>query len=257
MHACIVHQANVCTTEKDQWRRRSSPNRFACAGVNMRTIAVISQKGGAGKTTLALHLGVAFSLAGQNTAIIDLDPQASAAKWGDRRRDELPVCLSAHASRLPQEMRRVADNGGEVLIIDTAPHSDSAALDSARAADLVLIPCRPAILDIEAVASTISLVQTTGKPMVVVMNAVGSSVNETNEAVAAIAEMGVEVAPVRITNRVVFSRSLVTGRTAPEFEPGSKAADEIAQLHTFALERLNAIKPSQSKPTLPALKESA
>src|SRR5512134_697468 len=116
----------------------------------MKTVAVISQKGGSGKTTIALHLAVAGALAGKNTAIIDLDPQASAAKWSDRRETDLPVVISAQAARLRKEMDRVRDFGGEFLIIDTAPHSDSAAIEAAQAADLVIIPCRPAILDLEA-----------------------------------------------------------------------------------------------------------
>ena len=109
----------------------------------MKTVAIISQKGGAGKTTLALHLATSSALAGRNTAIIDLDPQASAANWGDRRTAELPVVLSAHASRLGHEIKRVEEMEGELLIIDTAPHSDSAALEAAKAADLILVPCRP------------------------------------------------------------------------------------------------------------------
>ena len=108
----------------------------------METIAIISQKGGSGKTTIALHLAVASSNSGLNTALIDLDPQASATKWADRREKELPVVLSAHASRLHNEIRRVKETGGQRLFLDTAPHSDSAALEAAKVADLVLIPCR-------------------------------------------------------------------------------------------------------------------
>ena len=77
---------------------------------------------------------------GATRRVIDLDPQASAANWSDRRRAELPVVLSAHASRLSHEAMRVEETGGEILYLDTAPHSDSAALEAAKAADLVLIP---------------------------------------------------------------------------------------------------------------------
>ena len=101
----------------------------------MKTIAIVSQKGGSGKTTIALHLAVASARAGRNTAVIDLDPQASAANWSDRRQAELPVVLSAHASRLSHEATRVEETGGEILYLDTAPHSDSAALEAAKAAE--------------------------------------------------------------------------------------------------------------------------
>ena len=208
----------------------------------MQTIAIISQKGGSGKTTLVLHLAVASSRSGLNTAVIDLDPQASAAKWSDRRKEELPVVLSAHASRLHHEMKRVQDTGGERLFLDTAPHSDSAALEAAKIADLILIPCRPAILDIEAISNTLGLVQTTNTPVFVVMNAVAPQGQETQEAIEAIGELNVEVCPIQLVNRIAFSRALITGQTAEEFESHSKAAQEIEKMHMFMCAQLNNIK---------------
>ena len=206
----------------------------------MKTIAIISQKGGSGKTTLALHLAVASAQAGRNTAVIDLDPQASAAKWSDRRTAELPVVLSAHSSRLGNEKKRVADTGGEILFLDTAPHSDSAALDAAKASDLVLIPCRPAILDLEAITNTLDLVRTTKKPVFVIMNAVAAQGHEASEASEAIAALDVQVCPVHLVNRVAFARALITGLVAQEFEPEGKAAQEVAQLHAFMCAHMNA-----------------
>lgn len=205
----------------------------------MKTVAIISQKGGAGKTTLALHLATSSALQGRNTAIIDLDPQASAANWSDRRVAEVPVVLSAHASRLNHEIGRVRDMEGDLLIIDTAPHSDSAALEAAKAADLILVPCRPAILDIEAISNTLNLVKTTGKPIFVVMNAVAPQGSEATEAAEAIAELGVGICPVQLRQRVAFSRALISGQSAEEFEPEGKAAQEASQLHAFMCEHLH------------------
>ena len=205
----------------------------------MKTVAIISQKGGAGKTTLALHLATSSALQGRNTAIIDLDPQASAANWSDRRVAEVPVVLSAHASRLNHEIGRVKDMDGNLLIIDTAPHSDSAALEAAKAADLILVPCRPAILDIEAISNTLNLVKTTGKPIFVVMNAVAPQGSEATEAAEAIAELGVGICPVQLRQRVAFSRALISGQSAEEFEPDGKAAQEASQLHAFMCEHLH------------------
>jgi len=204
----------------------------------MQTIAVISQKGGSGKTTLALHLAVAAA-AGRDTAVIDLDPQASAAKWSDRREAELPVVLSAHASRLENEMQRVKDAGCEILFLDTAPHSDSAALQAAGLSDLVLVPCRPAILDMEAISNTLDLVRTKGAPVFVVMNATAPQGHEAQEAAEAIAGLDATVCPVQLVSRVAFSRSLITGQTAQEFEPNGKAAQEIENLYTFTCTQLN------------------
>lgn len=206
----------------------------------MKTIAVISQKGGAGKTTLALHLATAAAATGRNTAIIDLDPQASAAKWSDRREAELPVVISAHASRLSRELARVEESGGELIILDTAPHSDSAALEAAKAADMVLVPCRPAILDLEAITNTLDLVRTVNANVHVVMNAVAAQGNEAKEAAEAIAGLDVPVCPVQLVNRVAFSRALISGQTAQEFEPDGKAASEASALHTFMCAHVNA-----------------
>jgi len=205
----------------------------------MQTVAVISQKGGSGKTTLALHLAVASQAAGRNTAVIDLDPQASAAKWSDRRENDVPVVLSAHASRLSNEMERARKAECDILLLDTAPHSDSAALEATKLAELVLIPCRPAILDMEAISNTLDLVRTQSTPVCVVMNAVAPQGNEAREAAEAIAELDAPVCSVHLVNRVAFSRSLITGQTAQEFEPDGKAAQEALRLHEFMCAHLN------------------
>ena len=210
----------------------------------MKTIAIVSQKGGSGKTTLALHLAVASAACGQNTAVIDLDPQASAANWSDRREAELPVVLSAHASRLPNEIARVREIGGEMLYVDTAPHSDSAALEAARSADLVLIPCRPAILDLEAITNTLAFLRTTGTPVLVVLNAIAATGQDARQAEEALSAHQVETCPVRLGRRIAFARALVSGQAAQEFEPDGKAAREVRKLHTFVLERLKDFKPS-------------
>lgn len=212
----------------------------------MQTIAIISQKGGAGKSTLATHLAVQAAEAGKNVALIDLDPQASAAKWGDRREQELPVVISAHASRLPQQMTLVRENGGELVYIDTAPHSDSAALSAARTADLVLVPCLPNIFDIEAAMNTVELLRATATPFFVVLNEVGAvGTAEADEAEAALKEQAVPVCPVRLAKRVAYARALAFGQVAGEFEPDGKAGAEIERLHRFVCEHLHTLTPAQ------------
>ena len=204
----------------------------------MKTIAIVSQKGGSGKTTLALHLAVASAADGRNTAVIDLDPQASAANWSDRRQAQLPVVYSAHASRLRQEIAHVREIGGEMLYVDTAPHSDSAALEAAHRADLILIPCRPAILDLEAITNTLAFLRTSGTPVLVVLNAIAATGSDAAEAERALTAHQVETCPIKLGRRVAFARALVSGQAAQEFQPSSKAAREIAHLHAFVLDKL-------------------
>ena len=206
----------------------------------MKVISFISQKGGAGKTTLALHLAVAWSQRGYKVAVIDLDPQASAANWGDRRKDKdrLPHVRPAFASRLPQELNEIRNAGGEIVVLDTAPHSDNVTLGAAKVSDLVLIPCRPSIFDLEALAVTVELVKTAGVPILTVLNAVVHGVSDTDQAEEAIGRLGVATCPIRISRRVAFSRAVLRGLTAQEYEPQGKAAAESRQLFQAVYEQV-------------------
>src|SRR5271170_3279128 len=138
----------------------------------MRTVAILSQKGGTGKTTISLHLAVAARQAGHIAVVIDLDPQASAAGWKDSRKSEEPVVISVPAARLPQALQAAETGGADLAVIDTAPHSGDVALAAAEAADLVLIPCRPGILDLRAIGTTARVVKLAGKRAYVVLNTV-------------------------------------------------------------------------------------
>ena len=130
----------------------------------MLTIAIVSQKGGVGKTSLALNLAVAAELAGHAALIVDLDPQASAAAWADSREAEAPVVVSAQAARLAEVLTTARDHDAALCLIDTAPHAESPALTAARAADLVLVPCRASILDLRAVTASQAIAQLAGTP---------------------------------------------------------------------------------------------
>src|SRR3984957_20221886 len=138
----------------------------------MKTIAIISQKGGAGKTTVAIHLAVAAEQRGMNTAVFDLDPQASAASWADKRNAPSPAVVSAQASRLPSLLEQASSQKADLVIIDSAPNADSASLAAARAADLILVPCRPAAFDLNAIGTTLNLAVVASKPAYVLLNAV-------------------------------------------------------------------------------------
>jgi chromosome partitioning protein len=102
---------------------------------------VLSQKGGSGKTTLSLNLAIAAMGAGKQAVVIDLDPQQSAARWARVRHADAPVIISGHAPNLPRLLLHQAGSA-DLVIIDTAPVSESASLAAAKAADLILIPCQ-------------------------------------------------------------------------------------------------------------------
>src|ERR1044072_4040092 len=140
----------------------------------MDIVAVISQKGGAGKTTLTLSLAVQGELSGKTTAIVDLDPQATAMTWSDRRQAHLqtPVVVSAQAARLAHVLKSAKESGAELVFIDTPPRASEVALAAVKEADLILIPCRPAVFDLDTLETTLSLIRSGGKQPVAILNGV-------------------------------------------------------------------------------------
>lgn len=204
----------------------------------MRTVAILSQKGGSGKSTLSVHLAVAAHLAGLRVALIDLDPQATGRKWADKR-DDGPEVIGDHAERLPQLADAAKANGADLLLIDTAPNADRASLVAAKVADLLLVPCRPATFDLEAIAATLDLADISRKPAFVVLNAAPIRSNLPKEARAFLESKGANVSPVVIHQRVAYSHSVIDGRTAMEYEPDGKAADEIKELFSWTCERVH------------------
>jgi chromosome partitioning protein len=206
---------------------------------NMKTIAIISQKGGAGKTTLAIHLAVAAVQKGLHVALFDLDPQASAASWSDKRNQPTPAVVSAQAIRLPGLLEQAANQLADLVIIDSAPNADAASMAAARAADLILIPCRPAAFDLNAIGTTLNLAAVAGKPAFVVLNAVPPLGKVGEEARRALETGGVQVAMPMLHHLVAYAHAVNDGRTAQELDARSKAAAEIDALFVWVKKHAN------------------
>ena len=205
-----------------------------------KVLSVLSQKGGAGKTTLAVHLAVLSEAAGMRTAILDLDPQASAMLWRDsRRKPGGPQVRSVAAARLQSALDEAAKEKIDLVIIDTAPQTEGAALAAARSADLIVIPCRPALLDLGAITSTLDLAAIAQRPAAVVLNAVPPRGSLSQEADTAIVGVDGVLAPVSLGHRAAFVRALTGGQTATEYEPLGKAARESRALFAWIREELN------------------
>ena len=207
----------------------------------MKVLSILSQKGGTGKTTLAVNLSVeAARRMGGGVALIDLDPQVSATRWGDGRSHSSPVVVSCQASRLDHHLEAFRKDQFNWVLIDTAPHSETAALHAARAADLILIPCRPAIFDLRAIAATIELAQVAKVPVFAVLNAVPPRGGLSDEAAEAISGYGVPLAPVRISQRSALVHSLTYSQAISEYEPKGKGNLELMKLYEWVSERLEA-----------------
>jgi chromosome partitioning protein len=199
----------------------------------MKTVAIISQKGGAGKTTMSVHLATAATKSGHSAAIIDLDPQGTAASWGDRRQADAPEVVSGQAARLAVLIEAAQANGADLLIFDTAPNADQTALRAAQLADVVLIPCRAATFDLEAIQATLTLAELARKPSYVVLNAIPPRSGIGREAAEGLTAQGARVAPAMLSQRAAFAHGVVDGRTAQEFEPDGKAAEEVEALYAW------------------------
>ena len=207
----------------------------------MKTIALIAQKGGTGKTTLALALAVAAEQDGLASLIVDLDPQATACNWSDRRGTDSPLVIDAQPARMAQALEKAREGGIGLAVIDTPARSEQAALAAAKLADLIVIPCRPQIYDLETIQNTQELVALAGgkKPVLVVLNAIPPRGDRPDQARKAIESMQIPVCPITLGHRTAFGDAGALGQTALEYDPKGKAADEIRQLYKYTSSLLN------------------
>jgi chromosome partitioning protein len=198
----------------------------------MQTLALVSQKGGSGKTTLAIHLAVEAATHGMRTLLLDIDPQGSAVSWADRRQ---PGAVDVDATvevpaRLEAALRAAEANGYDMVVIDTAPHADQAALRVARLADFILLPTRCSIIDIGTMGATRDICELARRPTAVVINAAPVRSRVVQETTDAMTALGLLVCDTVIRERVALRHSLIDGRVAREFEPDGNAAAEITAL---------------------------
>jgi chromosome partitioning protein len=205
----------------------------------MKTLALVSQKGGSGKTTLAVHLAVCAIQKKKAVALIDIDQQGSAADWyAARDGDKDLAAIHATAEDLTELIKKAKAGGADLVIIDTAPHSDKAAAIAAKLADLVLIPCRPSRFDMKAIGASFEIIRLTKTPAFIVMNGTQPIGQNAENAKAALKAQKLPVLEITISQRVAFSHAVLDGRSVHEYEPEGKAAQEIDALFSFVQDRL-------------------
>jgi len=213
----------------------------------MRTVAIVSQKGGAGKTTLAIHLAAAASAAGYLAAILDTDPQATASRWGEWRAGADPDVIDCGApTLLARKLQQLEEAGAGLVVIDTPPHADIMAREACKLADLILVPCRPQAFDLAAIETTAGLVTATARPAFVVFvggppraPATYREAAELIEGTQDVPGFGIAVAPAMLAQRAVYHHSTALGKVAAEVEPDGRAAEEVAALWAWTRERVN------------------
>jgi len=204
------------------------------------TIAIVGQKGGTGKTTLAENLAVAAAKARHTVAVIDLDPQTTATNWHDRREAETPTVVSCQVARLRFVLEEARKNGVEMVFLDGPAKNAEAMLEAAKAAHIVLVPIQPVINDIETLPAIRDVLRIAGdKPAVVIVNNAPIQGSRHIHAREAAQEAGFMVCPVVLFRRAAVYDSPLPGLAVQEYEPHGKAAQEITQLYKFTTELLH------------------
>jgi chromosome partitioning protein len=206
----------------------------------MKVWSIVSQKGGSGKTTLALHLAIAATRE-RKVLVIDLDPQQSAERWHAIRQrttgaKDDPSIAAGPYQKLPDMLRTARKLGAELVLVDTPPKLDKAIIPSLKAATMVLVPLKSSVLDLQALEDTsdlINLAKVRGRSAVI-LNAVPTAQNRetaVKESLRTASRLKLEVMPQRLSELLAFSHGLKAGRGVTEVERNGAAAKEISTLY--------------------------
>jgi chromosome partitioning protein len=201
-----------------------------------RTLMLLGMKGGTGKSTVAIHLAVAASQAGRRVTLLDTDPQASAMTWASERTAAEPQVVAAPAYDAAR--RIVAQDGRDLIVIDTPPRAEADITSLAREADLIVIPVHCTMLDLVASQVAFRMATSAGRPFVVVFNAVNPRGLEIAEVRQELSAQGYKVAPSILAYRTSYARALSNGMAVTEFEQQGRAAEEITSLWKWISKQL-------------------
>lgn len=208
----------------------------------MKTLAVISRKGGAGKTTLSVNLALTAHLTGWKTILADIDPQRSATDALRARGVLGPNLAEINAGKLFQARSQAIHDAYDLMVIDTPAAPDADVAVAANSADLCLLVCRPTFLDIASVARSAEMVRRLGKAGLIVLNQApskraGQEPASVQQAIEALRFCGLPIAPVGMRSRAVYQQAIARGRSVGEWDPASPANQEVARLwvHVAAL----------------------
>lgn len=195
----------------------------------MLTIAVFSQKGGAGKSTVAMHLAVAASVR-LKVVLIDADPQATVATWATDRTRDRPFVARGEPATIERLLGSARSEGYELAVIDCPPHAAPGTAALLRAADHIVIPAQPTMPDLAATARSVALARAAGRAYSFVVNRAPSRAPEVVQAIEALSAGG-PVSPVVIGDRRAFSRALAGGLAVTEL--ASNNAKAVAEITSY------------------------
>jgi chromosome partitioning protein len=204
----------------------------------MYVLALVTQKGGSGKSTLSVGLAVAAMQRGQRVALIEADAQGTVLKWKERREDPYPrVERVADPAEIEPLIARLRAEGIWLAIIDTAATANSLAMRVIASADLCLIPARPSPADIEAAIPTLIAIRRLNRRFAFILTQTPTRGCRLSEAATSLSSLGVLALPF-IGQRNDHQDALGAGLGVTEFAPQGKASEEIAALWGWISERL-------------------
>jgi chromosome partitioning protein len=200
-----------------------------------RVITIAQRKGGAGKTTLAAQLAVAWVRQGAKLAVLDIDPQASLAGWVALRRARLgDAGIGFEFAALPgwRAEQWITEHAREAdfVIVDGPAHIETEARIAVRAAGLVLIPVQPSPLDLWATAATLAMARDERRPVLAVLNRVATRSTVTDRIAGELSQAGAPIAAARIGNRIALVHAMTQGLGVLETAAAGSAAAEITAL---------------------------
>jgi len=197
-----------------------------------QVITIAQQKGGSGKTTLAVNLAIAFAREGRRVALVDTDPQGSLGHWFMTRLERLDApgleFSTASAWGVSYETRKLAD-AHDIVIVDTPPKADSDLRPALRSAELVLVPVASSHVDLWATEGVLHLARREGAGLMMVMNRGRAGTRLGAEVTAAARALDAPLADTALANRVVYAETLGQGLGALE-APRSPARAEVTAL---------------------------
>jgi len=199
----------------------------------MYTIAFLSQKGGAGKTTLATCIARQLQLEGEDVILVDSDPQGSARDWRAATDQDTVLVVGMDRPTLDKDIKMLSNDGKKWIIVDGAPRSEQMTISSIKAADLIVIPVQPSPYDIWAAEDLVSIVKsrqeiTNGKPKAAFL--ISRAIKRTElgkEVVSALEDFGMPVMKAKTTQLVTYPKSASMGLTPMDIESDGNAAREI------------------------------